>query len=167
MNTSKLKLIGKGSFTKCYLLNETTVLLQSDDPIKEAMAYGWFPEHDLFPAVKDSTLDGFYEMEYYPRVSSLKNNLDNDQYDIYKTLRGLSTTHSLNKYDSYSKWYEAFESLDNEDLRDCMISALAACTNYGSDVSFEISPRNVAVKNGKLILLDCFYMISKLQETRK
>jgi hypothetical protein len=38
--------------------------------------------------------------------------------------------------------------------------------NYGADIRFEISPRNVAVKNGKLILLDCFFFASKLREVR-
>jgi hypothetical protein len=45
-----------------------------------------------------------------------------------------------------------------------MLDALDACANYGNDVCFEISPRNVAVKNGKLVLMDCFFMADKLQE---
>lgn len=169
MNTTKgLKLIGKGSFTKCYQLNDTTVLLKSEDPVKECMAYGWFPDSDLFPKVEFSSISGFYEMEFYPRVKSLKNNLDDDQYQIYKDLRLAMSNIDfvLNIHDSYQKVYDAFDQLDNEELKEIMLEALDACTNCGSDVAFEISPRNVAVKNGKLILLDVFFMKSALNKVR-
>ena len=169
MNTTKgLKLIGKGAFTKCYQLNDTMVLLKSEDPIKECMAHGWFPESDLFPKVEFSSIDGCYEMEYFPRVSSLKNNLDSEQYQIYKELRDIQNKigWSINVYDSYQKIYEAFEQLDNEELKEVMLEALNACSNYGTDICFEISPRNVAVKNGKLILLDVFYIKSVLNKVR-
>jgi hypothetical protein len=162
MNTTKgLKLIGKGAFTKCYQLNDTTVLLKSEDPIKECMAHGWFPETDLFPKVEFSSIDGCYEMEYFPRVTSLKNNLDSDQYQIYKELRDIQNKigWSINIYESYLEVYKAFEQLDNEELKNIMIEALEACGNCGSNVGFEISPKNVAVKKGKLILLDVFYII--------
>ena len=69
-------------------------------------------------------------------------------------------------HDSMSKVYEAFAAIEDEDLKEVMIEALEACGNYGSDVAFEISPRNVAVKDGKLILLDCFFMKSKLNQVR-
>lgn len=169
MNTTKgLKLIGKGTFTKCYELNDTTVLLKSSDPIKECMAHGWFPESGLFPKVEFSAIDGFYEMEFYPRVKSLKNSLDTDQYQIYKDLQEVmkNIKYSDNMYDSCDLVYDAFEQIENEELKEVMIEALHACTNYGSDVAFEISPRNVAVKNGKLILLDVFFMKSALNKVR-
>ncbi len=169
MNTTKgLKLIGKGAFTKCYQLNDTTVLLKSEDPIKECMAYGWFPNSNLFPKVEFSSIDGCYEMEYYPRLKSLKNNLDSDQYQIYKDLREVfnNLETSVNIYDGYSLIYKGFEQLDNEELKEIMLEALDACSNCGSDVGFEISPRNVSVKNGKLILLDVFFMKSVLNKVR-
>lgn len=169
MTTTKgLKLIGKGAFTKCYQLNDNTVLLKSEDPIKECMAYDWFPESGLFPEVEFSSIEGCYEMEYYPKVRSLKNNLESDQYQIYKDLREVfnNLETSIDIYKGYSLIYKGFEQLENEDLKETMIEALDACTNYGSDVGFEISPRNVAVKNGKLILLDVFFMKSVLNKVR-
>lgn len=169
MKTTKgLKLIGKGAFTKCYQLNDTTVLLKSEDPVKECMAHGWFPDSDLFPKVEFSSIDGFYEMEFYPRVKSLKNNLNDDQYQIYKDLRVAMSNldYVLNIHDSYEKVYNVFAQLDNEELKETMLEALNACSNCGSDVAFEISPRNVAVKNGKLILLDVFFMKSALNKVR-
>lgn len=175
MSTVKgLKLIGKGAFTKCYLNTcETSVTLVTCDPIKECMAHGWFPESELFPEVQqldycEVTDRNLYTMEYFPRTKGLKNVLDADQWDIYKTLRDVmdSIGFSKNIHDSMSKVYEAFDAIEDEDLKEVMIEALEACGNYGSDVAFEISPRNVAVKNGKLILLDCFFMQSKLNQVR-
>lgn len=169
MNTTKgLKLIGKGAFTKCYKLNDTTVLLKSTDPIKECMAFDWFPDHPLFPKVSHSAIDGCYEMEFYPRVTSLKKNLDGDQYQIYKDLRDVFNNigFSNNIYDSYDLCYKAFNQIENEELKELMLEALDACTNCGSDIAFEISPRNVAVKDGKLVLLDVFFMKSELNKIR-
>lgn len=40
-----------------------------------------------------------------------------------------------------------------------MIGAAEACANYDYDeVRFEISPRNIAIDNNQLILLDTFYI---------
>ncbi len=164
-----LKLIGKGSFTKCYLNTcETTVTLVSRDSIKECMANGWFPDHELFPKVTlvDTLESGnsVYTMEYYPRNRGLKGHLDVDQWVIYQTLRSTmdSIRYTGNKFDSYSCVYEAFCNIEDEGLQEVMIEALNSCADYGSDVCFEISPRNVAVKDGKLVLLDCFFLKSQL-----
>jgi len=47
-----MKLIGKGAFTKAYLMDDqTTVFLKSSCPIKEVMALGWFPDSSLFPVL--------------------------------------------------------------------------------------------------------------------
>jgi len=58
-------------------------------------------------------------------------------------------------------WYKEFSKVTNITLRNSLQEAIDACANYGSDIKFEISPRNVAVKNGNLILLDCFFVGSK------
>lgn len=162
------KLIGRGAFTKAYLI-DGRVHLKSSDQIKECMAFGWFPSSDLFPSVTISHLDGYdYEMDYFPRVSSLKNNLDAPEYAKYLTLRALAANARVpsNTYDGYSVLYGLVESLECEDLRDDLLEALDGCSNCGSDIWFEISPRNVAVKNGKLVLMDCFYSISALHAKR-
>ena len=163
-----LKLIGTGAFTKAYLRqSDNRVVLKSCCPIKDCMAMGWFPTSRLFPKLT-CTEHETYVMKYYPKVSSLKNNLDPDQYRIYKDLRKLHIQgwRQTNDYDSFSHWYKAFEKLENRKLSKVMCEAIEACSNYGSDIKFEISPRNVAVNNGKLVLLDVFYSISKLNEVR-
>ena len=166
-----LKLIGTGSFTKAYLRStDNKVILKSCCPIKECMSMGWFPTSRLFPKITRVEHEK-YEMKYYPKVSSLKNNLDPDQYKIYLTLRNVQNrfmcTGLNNKHDSLSIYYKAFSKLENKRVSKAMCEAIEACGNYGSAIGFEISPRNVAVNNGKLVLLDVFYSISKLEQLRR
>lgn len=157
-----MKLIGKGDFTRAYLQTNGKVFLKSVCPVKECMAHGWFPNSRLFPKIKQVNCDEHctmeYEMEYYPKVKSLKQNLDPKEYQMYKDLRALSIGYTNNPHNFYHLWYEQFETLKNKRLREAMIDALDGCSNFGSTVCFEISPRNVATKNGKLILLDCFFI---------
>ena len=163
-----VKRIGSGAFTKAYLMENGRVLLRSCDPIKEAMAWGWFPKSEYFPEV--SMLDyGVYEMQYYPRVRSLKSALAPAQWAIYKSLRNLYNEYR-GKCRDYSDWYKVFEreAADDygvpEDVVQIILEALGACLNYDSSVIFEISPRNVAAQDGQLVLLDCFYLQSTLDE---
>ena len=165
-----VKRIGSGAFTKAYLMENGRVLLRSCDPIKEAMAYGWFPKSEYFPEV--SVLDdGVYEMQYYPRVRSLKAVLAPAQWEIYKSLRNIWNEHR-GKCRDYFDWYKVFEQEATDefgvpdDVVQIILEALNACSNYDQSVNFEISPRNVAVQDGQLVLLDCFYLQSTLAEVR-
>ena len=158
-----MKIIGKGSFTTAYF-NETTgqVLLKSRDRVKAAMAEGFFPDHKIFPKIKFVSIgDGvtYYEMKYYKKYSSLKNNLTSRQWEFYKLLRTLN--HSL----GYANIYRDFETkIPNkfQKEREALLEALNGLSNYGTDIAFEISPRNVAIEDKKLILLDCFFFQSCL-----
>lgn len=143
--TKGLKLIGKGLFTKCYGSDDSNeVILLSVDQIKECMAFGWFPECSLFPIIEklDYLSDGdfVYKMKRYAKVKSLKNNLDADQYEIYKTLKLLANKFSdrpHNDYDLYHYWYKTFSTIKDEELQQCMLEALDGCSNCGSDINFE------------------------------
>lgn len=164
----KKKLIGRGSFTKAYLREDGKVLLVSRCPIKECMAMGWFPDSPLFPELERIGAENNhaqYLMEYLPRPRSLKQNLDPDQWQIYKDLKGLadSVTSSNRMHDYFSIWHKQFDKLEDPELRETMKDALDACANFGSDIGFEISPRNVSAKDGKLILLDCFFQFSMMK----
>ena len=163
-----VKRIGSGAFTKAYLMENGQVLLRSCDPIKEAMAYGWFPKSAYFPEVY--VLDeGVYEMQYYQKVRSLKAALAPAQWEIYKSLRNIWNEHGR-KCRGYYDWYMVFEreAADDYDVPadvvQIILEALDACLNYDSSVNFEISPRNVAVQDGQLVLLDCFYLQSTLDK---
>lgn len=168
------KLIGSGTFTKCYKISDNEVELISNCAYKECMSFGWFPESRLFPTIKrlegyiNEKGDSLYRMKFYERQRSLKNTLKPTQYTIYKTLRETmqNIKHSANIYDSYKNTFEGFSTLKNKALRGIMLEALDACSNYGSDVGFEISPRNVAADNGNLILLDVFYSKKALKALR-
>ena len=165
-----VKRIGSGAFTKAYLMENGRVLLRSCDPIKEAMAYGWFPKSEYFPEV--SVLDeGVYEMQYYQKVRSLKAALTPTQWEIYKSLRNIWNEHG-GRCQDYSDWFKVFEQEATDefgvpaDVVQIILEALGACSNYDQSVNFEISPRNVAVQDGQLVLLDCFYLQSTLDEVR-
>lgn len=162
-----MKLIGKGAFTKAYKLDNGDVLLKSCDPIKECMAFGWFPDSPRFPEVNWTNTQGEYTMDYFPYSAGLKNKLDPIEWELYQTLRGLDH-YEPNKYNYYNTWYKKFEALPDRfaEAREALLDALSACSNYGSDVQFEISPRNVRVVEGKLVFMDCFFIISKLDEVR-
>ena len=160
-----------GAFTVAYVDSALQyVYLKSVCPIKECIAQGWFPESDLFPSISHA-LDGngIYKMEYYPRVKSLKESLDADQWEIYKELRRVmkEIDYTGNVHRNHESITQGFNTIKDESLRETMQEALDACANYGTQLAFEISPRNVAVKDGKLILLDVFYHVEKLEEIRK
>lgn len=172
--TKGLKKIGTGAFTNCYALSDSQVLLVTVDPLKEVYSMGWSSD-PLFPVTEKidylSTGECIYTMERYIRVSSLKRNLDADQYEIYKKLRHVFDNQFCfgsprNIYDGYSILYKAFDAMEDKELGERMINVLDDIANYGCDIGFEISPRNVAVKDGKLILLDCFFLKGTLQKVR-
>lgn len=163
MEIKKLKLIGKGLFSKVYQLNEKEVLIKSEDLVKECLAL--YIGSKLFP--KCEIIDrGLYKMKYYPKVTSLKESLKPAQYKLYRELRELSIGYVKNRHDNYYKWREQFETVRNKNVREQLTDALDELINYGSDISFEISPRNVAVDKGNLILLDCFFFQNQAEKIR-
>lgn len=164
-----MKLIGTGTFTKAYLLDDgKTVQLKTSDPIKECMAEGWFSSHRLFPVINLSDNREVYTMEYYPKVNSLKNNLTNRQYRLYSALRKLSIDYNLKDWEMTEAWYDQFDSLPNEfkEEKEALKESFDGARNYTSNPRFEISPRNVSVKGGKLVLLDTIFCADALKRTR-
>lgn len=161
--TTKGQLIGKGTFSKVYLQDDNTVLIQSECWAKECIAD--YIESDIFPDLKRVGYEK-YECTYYPKVKSLKTALSTEHYEIYKQLRSLRIDIPGNKYDRMDMWREQFEKIENEHYRQGLIDALDSLCNWGTQIGFEISPRNVAVQDGKLILLDCFYFVNQLQAVR-
>jgi hypothetical protein len=165
-----MKLIGKGAFTKAYLLPDgQTVKLVTNDPCKECMAIGLGSDSPLFPKIEQDGWEGdcrAYKMKFYPRVSSLKKALKAEHYELYKFLRNASFhpffSGAQGIIDAIEK---AFAGKFSEE-KQAIAEHINGLRNYGEDIRFEISPRNVAVENGKLILLDCFFFESVLFETR-
>jgi len=164
------ELVGKGSFSTVYRKSEKEVLIFSNDKVKECMSLGFFPSCRLFPKVintNNTILEKpVYTMKYYKKVSSLKNTLEPKEYSFYKELRKL---YNDNLCIGYNNLYKLFNSLPSKYKykKSLLLNALNGLINYGDDMRFEISPRNVTVNNGKLILLDCFYFSSQLEEVRR
>jgi len=172
ISSLKLKVIGRGTFSTVYRLDDETVLIKTEDPAKECLYFAniesnRFPKLELIGYEKKDHLR-VYKTKYYERAP-LKASLEPREYKLYTELRKLfkmAYSPFASDYDLYSIWYERFGLLpdefasETEELRD----ALGSFADWGSDVAFEISPRNVAVDNGKLILLDCFFFRSAIKK---
>ena len=168
-----LKLIGKGLFSKVFSNDMLDyVIINKNDYIKEAMSFNWFPESIHFPKIEDIEIEGeyYWKMKKYNKTKKIKGFLNENDYKFYTELRNIFKNKPIikNKYDSFNVLYKLFsESSLTEDQKDLMLEALNACSNYGSDVDFEISPRNIFIDNGNLILADCFYIISQAEEIKR
>lgn len=156
METKGLKLIGKGLFSKVFKLNDKQVLIQSVCNVKECLSMDWHQSTGIFPKIESIDYQE-YTCEYYDKVSSIKYSLCPKHYEIYKDLRSLSINRNGNNYDLSYKWIEEFKKVKDKKYREALLDMIECLHNYGSDIDFEISPRNIAIKNGKLILLDVFY----------
>lgn len=157
--------IGKGLFSKVYRKDENTVLINSVCHMKECLAE--FIDSEWFPKLETEDFQ-LYICKYYNVSKSVKGNLNAEHYALYQELRKISLSmRPDNMHALYSFWYEKFQTVSNESLKEALLDFLDNASNYGSDVNFEISPRNVACDNGKLVLLDCFFLQSQCIEVRK
>lgn len=169
----KLPKVGKGGFTRCYKLDEDTVLLESFDPIKKVMAEGKFPPSKLFPEVRTyenpfGVGGDFYTMFYFkgrPNRSTqkwLKDNLKPFHFETFLTLHELrknveSSISGKRNVNRQEVWNKAFSELENKNLARILIEANDACCEVADNIMFDCAPKNVATHDGNLILLDCFY----------
>ena len=66
-----MKQIGKGSFSTVYKKNDNTVLIKSNDYVKECLSFNWHNKSRYIPNIKriDSEL---YEMKLYPKCTKPK-----------------------------------------------------------------------------------------------
>lgn len=168
-----MKLIGKGSFTRAYLMEDgQTVKLITKDPCKECVAIGMGSDNALFPKLEQDGWEGdnrVYKMKYFPKVSSLKKSLKQEHYELYSYLKKVShyLCGNAGNIDFFIKKIEEILPDKFAEEKEAICDHVEGLRNYGEDICFEISPRNVAVDNGKLILLDCFFKRSTLNELRK
>ena len=171
LKENKPSKVKQGHFTTAYLYEEQgKVILESRCYIKECMALGWFPDSELFPSIKFADIDDVntefkvYEMPLYICGRSLKANVCKEDYEgIYVPLR------KIQYVSDYVDFEEQLTTVGvSEEAKEDLLEAYSACTNYGSDVGWEISPRNVAATaEGRLILLDCFYIKSQIRRSKR
>lgn len=159
-----LPLIGRGSFSRVYRKGANEVLIVSTDKVKAAMSERFWPKSRLFPRIKfigyneDDTCT--YSSRYYPKVKSLKLSLETAEWEFYKFLRDLDRYPEKNyRYEHYLK---QFATIPWRSKRNAMLEAWECLRMYSDDACFEISPRNVAVHRGKLVLLDVFFFYHQL-----
>lgn len=155
-----MKLIGRGHWSRVYLQDcGTKVLIKSKDPIKECMAYGWFPESRLFPEL--TCIDkGMYEGKFYSKQPlSALNKADALIYKMLRKVFSVGLPYGTKAADRLCAWQRVINDSDLQPwIKADLCAALDACGNWSTNVMFEISPRNIAVDNGQLVLLDCFFL---------
>lgn len=171
-----LKRIGKGMFSTVYQREGSNfVYVVSSCYAKECMSMSWFDGGELFPTIEQVDSEGLglnvpegcrvYKMPYYDVSRSVLSKLDEQNKKLYRALRKLAEGGLV----GYNNIYEAFSRYDNgltKAQRNTLKDALNRMSDYGGDVCFEISPRNVAILGGKLVLLDCFFFTSQLELAR-
>lgn len=167
ISTKGMQVVGRGLFTICYRKSETRVLLKSVCCFKELLSMGWITS-TWFPKI-NHIYNVQYEMKYYEKVTAPKKQLKKEHYFLYRQL--LQIYHKCwklpNKDNNVSDYIKAFESVSNKSLRHALQEACKHMENYDSNIGFEISPRNIAVQNKKLVLLDCFFFPRHAEKVRK
>ena len=168
-----MQLIGKGTFSKVYAIDENKVKIVSSDPAKECLALWGFGESPLWPVLELTDRldngDNVFIGTRYKTGRGVKSLLNPRAYKLYLALRKCGDRlYFGKKHDAPQYWQRVFtEGLTDEfaDEREALCEAIDALRNYGDDIRFEISPRNVAAdKAGGLILLDVFFFVSHLRE---
>jgi hypothetical protein len=166
-----MKKIGKGAFSTVYRKNNQ-VFYKSKDIVKEAMAYGFFPNSKLFPEIQFCYEEGFdFKGTYDPDMKSRSviPKLNTYYQTMYRELKEFENKLFSKRASSmFCEKADCYQNFKNEvgklkirkHHKEALIGAFEALMNYVSakQIYFEISPRNVSTKNGKLILHDCFYI---------
>lgn len=159
------KLIGKGVFSRVYDNNDGTVSVLTCDPLKNC--YSIFP-NDLTPEILDYEYlgDNMYllQMPKYTKVTSPKKQLNSHSYELYQWLRQAKPTNN-----TYNTLFPYFENCPFDKYKEDLQDLLSSIINYEyCELGFEISPRNIAVKDrGDIVLLDLFFSKKVLLSTIK
>lgn len=160
-----MKLIGEGFFTKCFDAGEGSVELHTFCNIKPAYAEWGVGSGRLFPSM--TKIDVRYDHQdiavtilkckRYPKVASLKTALAPAQYALYLALRAIAA--EAIGWGSSRQFAGKVRTAKNVHWRhrEDIATAVDDVHNYASNVGIDISPRNVAVDNGRLVLLDVFF----------
>lgn len=170
MNIQTSKRIGRGAFTTAYLTIEGKVLLKSTCPLKECYSL-FLQDNPLIAKIETAgycnrTDKPLFLMDYLAPSRSLRRELKQDQYDLYKKLVAIFKTEFVG---SYQNIRNAIESLDvDQKVLIDLLDIVDSCSNYANEsLCFEISPRNVRAVDGNLILLDCFFCRDTLLSIRR
>lgn len=165
-----LPIIGRGAFTKCFELNTSEVLLLSCDPVKECNALGWMPDSNRLVILERVDYDGIFTLYKAPKLPRFKvSDLSLPEYALFKQLKKFYSSLSWpqNDYKRLPYFSDQLNASElPEEVKELLIDCAEACMNFGQKFGFEFSPRNLSTKDGKLVFLDCFYLLDTLQSVR-
>jgi len=151
-----------GLFSTAYMDGEH-VILKSICRAKECLALFGFGDSNYWPQI-EQVERYVYRMPFYQPLK--KSSLDVDQWALYQALR--AHTQAFNSYVPREPSYDRYDRLYAHWAAYPFIQeALESLTNYGQDIDIEVSPRNVKVQDGKIILLDIFFFRDAVAEVRK
>jgi len=155
--THKRGAFSKVTFSECGKFAKIT----SQDMAKECLVMWGYGESDMWPEIErqydmetQDSDDQVFVMPKYDQPRSLKAALLPEEWEKYQALR--KTPWHMAGYGKFCELYRLAQTLPYG-LSDVICEALDSLANYGDTWAIEVSPRNVAVKNGRLILLDIFY----------
>lgn len=165
MATSKI--LGKGTFSVCRDNQDGTVTLTSVCPCKFNLFYVSELQSSRFPKVKHMDTESRgnfkitkYVMKKYDKLKSVKSNLLPAEYAFYKELKKIEQDyHKSLDFRLINLEYLINKSNLHYKRKKLLIDSAYAAVggNRVAKLGFEIAKRNLAVANGKLILLDVFF----------
>jgi|APSaa5957512535_1039671.scaffolds.fasta_scaffold12114_2 hypothetical protein len=169
LNFDDLHVLGEGSWTRAFKMDNGQVLLRSQCKVKKAISQGLFPDSPLFPEITEVWYDAEREVTYYTmellepgsfhEKENFGNSLSPESKIIWEQLIPLDNfMYSLHmEMSRIDFWIKKFQNNLPNALANLMISVLRACdTDNTGNVGFEIPMHNIACKDGQLVLFDCF-----------
>lgn len=155
--THKRGTFSRVTFSDCGKFAKVT----TQDMAKECHALWGFGESDMWPEIErvhdmenPTSDDQVFVMPKYDQPRSLKSALLPEEWAKYQALR--KCPWHMVGYRKFFDLYKLAQTLPHG-LDSVICEALDSLANYGDTWAIEVSPRNVAVKDGRLILLDIFY----------
>ena len=159
------KRIGTGSFSQAYQQKDGKVIIVSDDPVKKLMSKGVLPDHRMFPKVtmiapETRRTDGIYEMEYYSIVrdmpeEEIRKQLSKRQWYLLSTLRTIYCANGSPEEIKKQLTRQMAKCFHRE--MHLLFTAIDAVHATGVRANCEFQCMNLAVRDGKIVFLDCFF----------
>lgn len=174
LNFDDLTVLGEGSWTRAWKMDNGMVLLRSRCKVKKAISQGLFPDSPLFPDIMEVWHDAEREVTWYT-MELLEPGTPTKEEKFEKSLSTESkiTWNLLMPLDDFRYnsgmemsridfWVNKFTNNLPNALGNLMVSVLRACdTDKTGNVGFEMPIHNIACKDGQLVLFDCFCNFGK------
>jgi hypothetical protein len=152
------KLLGKGMFTKCLEAGVSGfVILETIDGLKEVCVWCEGLHVPALQWLGQTDTHTYYQSLKYDKLTKKQwSSAWADYIAIKRYVYGLKS-----RYVCDIDTDEIEELQISQELKNDLMHMISWAQNYGENVFIEVSPRNLAVHNGNLILLDLFADCSK------